>query len=243
MMLLWMEKISIIWRCFLFLILESTTGNISWGNGQQSLIKQIMRRNQEDNPCQLTQPTTIPKNKKPVPREYSNEFLYTSLTKSLKFLNSRLVLEILEKSFNFNENFGRPLKNLWIYQLSLRSSNLEYSMIYWVLFPDWCHFMVSSHGVAIKFWHLWISYRGTWNILELSLNFVKGILWSPWQILALFGVMAEEVGCHNFFSSQSCFSRSISYKLITGLEDSFLSLLKSWEQLSALSNSGRSMIP
>ncbi len=35
--------------------------------------------------------------------------LTTPLKKFLKSLNSRLVIEIHEKSLNFNENFGRPL--------------------------------------------------------------------------------------------------------------------------------------
>ncbi len=35
-------------------------------------------------------------------------------------------------------------------------------------------------GVSVEFWHPWKSWKDPWNILELSLNFVVGILWSPW---------------------------------------------------------------
>ncbi len=45
----------------------------------------------------------------------------TSLKKSLKSLNFRQVLEILEKSLNFNSNFGRSLKSPWILKMILET--------------------------------------------------------------------------------------------------------------------------
>ena len=43
----------------------------------------------------------------------------TSLKKFLKSLNFTQVLEILEKSLNFNGNFGRSLKSPWILKMIL----------------------------------------------------------------------------------------------------------------------------
>ncbi len=54
----------------------------------------------------------------------------TSLKKSLKSLNFRQVLEILEKSLNFNGNFGRSLKSPWILKMILEILEFRLRMIY-----------------------------------------------------------------------------------------------------------------
>ena len=78
----------------------------------------------------------------------------TSLKKSLKSMESPWILV---------KSLKDPLKVLEFWKWSL---NIEYSMIYCILFPNHRCLEVSNYGEFAEFLHPWKLWKHPWNILE-----------------------------------------------------------------------------
>ncbi len=97
-----------------------------------------------------------------------------------KSLNSRLVIEILEKSLNFCENFGKSLKSPWIFKMILEILEFwDFSNRHrYAAWGQKWKYVTNPRvrplncGLSVEFWHPWKSWKDPWNILEWSLNFV-----------------------------------------------------------------------
>ena len=55
----------------------------------------------------------------------------------------------------------------------------DYILLWFSFSGAHCNTWPLNLGVSVEFWHPWKSWKDPWNILELSLNFVVGISWSP----------------------------------------------------------------
>ncbi len=100
----------------------------------------------------------------------------TSLKKSLKSLNLKPILEILERSLNFILNFGISLKSPWIVKDILEI------LVFCPQCDTSCTNLSNRRRYAAYPWsfeHPWKWRKYPWNILELSLNFVDRISWQP----------------------------------------------------------------
>ncbi len=88
-----------------------------------------------------------------------------SLKKSLKSLNFRQVLEILEKSLNFNGNFGSSLKSGWILKLILEIRDSYVPICY--QHPRSLQYTVACH-LRMGFTNsmAWGQYNGNGKLLD-----------------------------------------------------------------------------
>ncbi len=98
----------------------------------------------------------------------------TSLKKSLKSLNLMPILEILERSLNFIQNFGISLKSPWILEIILEV--LEFCPQCDTLCTN-----CSNRRRYAAFPQRFDILENHEKILELSLNFVDWISWQPWK--------------------------------------------------------------
>ncbi len=106
--------------------------------------------------------------------------IWGRVAKSFKqSLNFMLILEILEKSLNFYENFGGSLKSPWILKMILEI--LEFCVQCDILYTN-CSIGAARQQFDMsctQFERAWNLQKGPWNILGLSLNFIDEISWQP----------------------------------------------------------------